>query len=214
MALDVRAHAMDNSRFDILEAAATCFMERGYAAASIDEVARSLGATKGRIYHHYASKADLFADVFKTGMDMNYAAIAPYRTMNASTLERWSNMARVHVLQMIRTKPFQRAVWIGVEMHLRGATTPEQRDVFNGLIDYRSRYGDAFRQIIATGKEEGIFTFDDLSVTNQVMFMALNSPIFWYSPRAGETPEDADNIASQVVAFALGGLTRNKERKA
>ena len=214
MALSVRAQAMDNARFDILEAAAICFMERGYAAASIDEVARSLDATKGRIYHYYASKADLFADVFKTGMDMNYDAIAPWRETATPTLERWREMALIHVLQMMRTKPFQRAVWIGVEMHLRGATTPEQRDVFNGLIAYRSRYGDVFRDIIAKGREEGIFCFEDLSVTNQVMFMALNSPIFWYSPRLGETPEDTHDIANQVVAFALGGLTRNKEHKA
>ncbi|MCB0943399.1 MAG: TetR family transcriptional regulator, partial [Mycobacterium sp.] len=42
MAISVRENALDNSRLDILQAAAKCFMERGYAAASIDEVARSL----------------------------------------------------------------------------------------------------------------------------------------------------------------------------
>ena len=37
MAISVRENALDNSRLDILQAAAKCFMERGYAAASIDE---------------------------------------------------------------------------------------------------------------------------------------------------------------------------------
>jgi AcrR family transcriptional regulator len=62
---------------DILSAAATASSERGYAATSIDDVARRLGATKGRVYHHFSSKGDLFAQVFKTGMDMNFEAIAP-----------------------------------------------------------------------------------------------------------------------------------------
>ena len=51
------------SREEILRAAAEIFMEYGYAATSIDAVAERLGATKGRIYHHYPSKADLFFEV-------------------------------------------------------------------------------------------------------------------------------------------------------
>jgi len=43
------------------------------------------------------------------------------------------------------------------------------------------------------------------------MFMALNSPIFWYSPRPGETRADTGKVAGQVVDYALGGLM-GKER--
>lgn len=210
MALGVREHGPDNSRFDILESAAKCFLERGYAAASIDEVARNVGATKGRIYHHYPSKADLFADVFRTGMDMNYAAIAPYRDTAGPAVDKWRAMAFAHVMQMILTRPFQRAVWMGVEMHLRGAMTPAQRDVFKELIDYRSGYGDIFRATIALGREEGAFSFEDLSIANQLMFMTLNSPIFWYTPRVGETRADTERIAAQVVDFARAGLGGTK----
>ncbi len=208
----VREQVADDSRMDILRAAARCFMDRGYAAASIDDVARSLGATKGRIYHHFPSKADLFAEVFRAGMDMNYEAVAPFRSLDGPALSRWRKMARAHTVQMITTKPFQRAVWIGVEMHLRGATTPEQREVLNELIDYRSRYGDIFREVLARGRDEGDFSFDGLSIANQLMFMTLNSPIFWYTPRAGETRADIEDIADQIVAFALGGLGGAKGR--
>lgn len=210
MALELREQANEGSRYAILEAAAQCFMDRGYAAASIDEVARSLGATKGRIYHHYPSKTDLFADVFRFGMDMNYHAIAPYREMRGRAVERWRKMAFAHVRQMITTRPFQRAVWIGVEMHLRGATTPAQRDIFTELIDYRARYGTIFKRLIARGREEGDFTFSDPSVANQLMFMTLNSPIFWYAPRPDQTDKDIDALAAQVVDFSLGGLTFGK----
>jgi AcrR family transcriptional regulator len=206
MALGVREHVMDNARAEILEAAAVCFMERGYTETSIDDVARSLGATKGRIYHHFRSKADLFAEVFRTGMDMNYAAIAPYRALQGPAAPRWRRMAFVHVMQMITTRPFQRAVWMGVEMHLRGATTPEQRSVIAELLRYRSEYGNIFREIILAAREEGDFSFDNLSITNQLMFMTLNSPIFWYAPRIGETRSDIEELAGQVVTCAWRGL--------
>jgi AcrR family transcriptional regulator len=211
MAGSVREQVLDDSRADILRAAASCFMERGYAATSIDDVARRLGATKGRIYHHFPSKADLFAEVFRTGMDLNYEAVRPFVDTPGPALPRWRRMATAHTMQMIVTKPFQRAVWIGVEMHLRGATTPEQRVVFGRLIDYRSEYGNLFRATLLQGRAEGTFRFDNLSITNQLMFMALNSPIFWYSPRPGETRAETEKIAAQVVDYALGGLLGTRE---
>ena len=71
---------------------------------------------------------------------------------------------------------------------------------------YRNNYGDIFRQVIAQGRSEGIFAFEDLGIANQLMFMALNSPIFWYTRRPGETDADRDQIISQVVTFAKRGL--------
>lgn len=47
---------MTPGKQEILHMAAECFMEQGFHATSIDDVARRLGATKGRIYHHYPSK--------------------------------------------------------------------------------------------------------------------------------------------------------------
>jgi AcrR family transcriptional regulator len=199
-----RAHACE-------AAAAACFMERGYAATSIDDVARRLGATKGRIYHHFPSKADLFAEVFRMGMALNYEAVEPFVHSTGPALPRWRSMAKAHVMQMIVTKPFQRAVWIGVEMHLRGATTPEQRDVFSRLIEYRTQYGNLFRATLLQGRDEGVFRFVNLSITNQLMFMALNSPIFWYTQRPGESHADTEAVADQVVDYALGGLVGTAE---
>ncbi|WP_052958167.1 TetR/AcrR family transcriptional regulator [Aquamicrobium sp. LC103] len=212
--LGVREQMLDNSRADILSAAAQCFMERGYSATSIDDVARSLGATKGRIYHHFHSKADLFAEVFRFGMDMNYAALEPLLAVPGRAAVKWKKMAFAHVLQMITTKPFQRAVWLGVEMHLRGATTPEQRSVFNDLINYRTEYGNIFRDVLRKGREEGDFDFENLSIANQLMFMTLNSPIFWYSARTGETRADLEDVVRQVVTCAYRGLGGKEENTA
>lgn len=206
MTLSVMKHLADSSRAEILRAAATCFNDRGYSATSINDVARSLGATKGMIYHHYPSKADLFASVFRVGMEMNYAAIEPCRSAPGPAVARWRKMAFVHTMQMIATKPFQRVVWEGVSMYLRGATTPEQRSVFADLLESRRNYGRIFRETIAQGRDEGDFSFDNIGIIQQVMFLTLNSPLFWYSPRAGETAADIEDIARQIVTFALRGL--------
>jgi len=169
-------------------------------------VARSLGATKGRIYHHFSSKGDLFAQVFRAGMDMNFEAIEPYRRAQGRAVDVWRAMAEVHVRQMITKRHFQRVVWEGVEMHLRGSTTPEQRSIYNELVEYRTSYENIFRKAIDRARAEGDMHFDNISIANQVMLIAMNSPIFWYSQRSGETPDDLQRLIRQVVDFTQGGL--------
>lgn len=47
----------------ILASARTLFAERGFEAASIDDIAEAAGVAKGAVYHHFASKEAIFVDV-------------------------------------------------------------------------------------------------------------------------------------------------------
>lgn len=47
----------------ILDVATAQFTAHGYATASVDEIARLAGVTRGAVYHHYTSKPLLFRDV-------------------------------------------------------------------------------------------------------------------------------------------------------
>ncbi|MCP5000047.1 MAG: TetR/AcrR family transcriptional regulator [Hyphomicrobiales bacterium] len=186
-------------------------MDRGYAATSIDDVARSLGATKGRIYHHYRSKADLFFDVYRHGMQMNFDIVAPIAEQSLPTIDKLQRMTKEHCLAMIRTQPFQRCVWEGVEMLKRGATTPEQRDVLIELQAMRDNYADIFRAVIEQAKAEGTAQFESSSIALQLMFMSLNSPLFWFRRRDGQDNDIVDEIANQCAIFALRGLGLKEE---
>jgi AcrR family transcriptional regulator len=50
---------------EILEAALTCFKERGFAATRLEDVAARAGVTKGTIYLYYPSKEELFKAVVR-----------------------------------------------------------------------------------------------------------------------------------------------------
>ena len=49
----------------LVDSAAACFFEDGFAATSLDQVANRARVTKGAIYHHFASKRDLFRAVLE-----------------------------------------------------------------------------------------------------------------------------------------------------
>jgi AcrR family transcriptional regulator len=53
----------DEVRKKIVAEAAMLFMERGYSATTMEDIAARLGVTKAAIYQYYRSKVDLFAAV-------------------------------------------------------------------------------------------------------------------------------------------------------
>ena len=48
-----------------MDAALEVFVEKGYAAARLEDVARRAGVTKGTIYLYFPSKEELFRDVVR-----------------------------------------------------------------------------------------------------------------------------------------------------
>lgn len=56
-------------RLEILEAAAQVFLEHGYEAGAMSDVARRLGGSKETLYRYFATKQALFAAVVQEGAD-------------------------------------------------------------------------------------------------------------------------------------------------
>ena len=58
-----QAERSATTRTAILRSARTLFAEQGYAQTGLDEIVQAAGVTRGALYHHYETKADLFEAV-------------------------------------------------------------------------------------------------------------------------------------------------------
>ncbi|WP_029106414.1 TetR/AcrR family transcriptional regulator [Mycobacterium sp. URHD0025] len=58
-----RERRLERTRSLLLDAAEAVFAEKGFTAASLDDIAHVAGYTKGAIYNHFATKEDLFLAV-------------------------------------------------------------------------------------------------------------------------------------------------------
>src|SRR5919199_5407506 len=58
-----------DAREELIEAAAEVFAERGFQAASVDEIAERAGFSKGAVYWHFDSKDDLFFALLEERVD-------------------------------------------------------------------------------------------------------------------------------------------------
>ncbi|MCP1335325.1 TetR/AcrR family transcriptional regulator [Futiania mangrovi] len=209
-----RAEAGEDDKADgraaVLEAAARAFMQDGYAATSIDDVAGLLGATKGRVYYYYRSKADLFFDVHRESMRQNMEGAGRIALEDAPALDRLERMVRAHALLMMTHLPFQRVSVLGVEMHLAGSTTPRQRKTLNEIVELRDAYEQRFVDVISQGIAEGAIRPLDVKMVVRGLLGALNWITVWYRPREGETDADRARMADELTTYLINGLRRDE----
>ena len=76
-----RAERREQTRRELLDAAARVFIERGFEGASIEAIAAEAGYTRGAFYSNFESKEQLFAELLQTRV------YAIYRDMAARSAE-------------------------------------------------------------------------------------------------------------------------------
>jgi AcrR family transcriptional regulator len=65
-----RAERRERTREDLIAAAESLFIARGFHATPVDEIALEAGYTKGAVYSNFESKEDLFFAVYERRVDL------------------------------------------------------------------------------------------------------------------------------------------------
>jgi AcrR family transcriptional regulator len=95
-----REERREQTRSDLLKAAATVFARRGYTGASVDEIAAEAGFSSGALYSNFKGKEDLFLALFEEqirdfGSELTEAVIG--ETVDARVeggAERWMDLLK------------------------------------------------------------------------------------------------------------------------
>ncbi|MEV5568592.1 TetR/AcrR family transcriptional regulator [Spirillospora sp. NPDC052269] len=82
-----RAKYSEETRTALLDAATRRFAEHGFAGTSLEDVAADINATRGAVYHHFASKSALFQAVFER---LEEASIEGILRAAADAPDAWS----------------------------------------------------------------------------------------------------------------------------
>lgn len=197
----------EEGRQVILEAAATAFARNGYLATSIDAIADELGATKGRVYHYYRGKAEIFLDVVITGMLDLLAALEPIRDrVDLTPMERVYRMAHLHASLMMTHNHPQRVSVQAVEMR----TSPEiavHRQALTEVFELRRRYEMMFVELVDEGIRCGDFEPLDSHLAVKSALGSLNWIPIWYTPERGNEADIA-RVADAFAQFIVNALER------
>ncbi|MGP8435007.1 TetR family transcriptional regulator [Paraburkholderia fungorum] len=197
---------MTPSKQEILDMAAECFMEQGFYATSIDDVARRLGATKGRIYHHYPSKIELFFDVHRAGMELLFSAVEPASQTEGDGITVLAAMLHAHAMAVLEHHTYESVVAQGVQMHRFGATTPTQRQILDELIGSRDRFEAMFKKAATAARRDGTLAHVDISIAVKTLLGGIQWSLIWYRPEADAGPKSRRVLAEQMVKTLVDGV--------
>jgi AcrR family transcriptional regulator len=188
---------------EILDAAALAFTQNGFAATSMDEIAERLGATKGRLYHYYAAKADIFRDIVRAGLQELIDGVAPIAArQDLSCTDRLWRMAHHHAGLMMTRNSYQRVAVQAVEMRRMGKGVDA---VLEETFALRDQYERLFADVIEQGRRSGELRAVDPRLATKPVLGALNWISLWYDPDRGDFASRA-RLAEEYADFVVGGL--------
>ncbi len=196
----------EDRRSHIIEAAAQAFMTKGYAATSIDDIARLLGCTKGLIYYNFRNKSELFFAVHQHTIEMNLTAARPMASSGDNAIERLRSMAEQRIESVMDYPAYQRATLLGLEMRIVGSTTPEDRAMLSRLVEMYDEYEELFVRVVTDGMDSGLFAAGDPRLAVKSLLGTLNWMIMWYRPRPDPDKSERARLTEAIVTFILRGL--------
>jgi AcrR family transcriptional regulator len=189
-----------DTRQRLLDAAKELIEEGGYAAASVVAIAERAGVATGTLYRHFASKEELFVEVFRAVCEREE------RAMRAAAAEMPESAPAAERLQAVLGTFARRALR---NRRLAWALIAEPVDprVDAERIAYRARYAELIADALEAGIKAGELPVQDVRLTAAALVggcgEALVGPL---SPltASGPEPEPIVGALRTFVARAVG----------
>ena len=192
----------DERRAELYEAAAKTFHEKGYNAASLQDIAEQLGILKGSLYYYIQSKEDLLYDLITAIQAEGLEVVTAAAKIDGDPLDRLHNVIVAHVTHTCRTLSKT-----SVYLHERDALPPKRRKDIRGS---EHAHEAVFSGLIAEGQQAGLVRADvDPKIAMRSILGSINWTYRWFTPkgalRAAKLAEQlADlNVRSIAVPEAL-----------
>ena len=192
-----------NDLESVLRTAVEVFNERGYDAASMEDLSRRLGIAKSAIYHHVSGKEELLRMALDRALDGWAEAAERARELDAPAIERLEMLVRGTVDVLVTRLPY-----VTLLLRVRGNT-----DVERAALRRRRSFDRLVASLVEQAEQEGDVRTDvDPKVTARLLFGMINSIVEWYRPggRADAPLSRPDtgpvSLADAVCAVAFDGL--------
>jgi AcrR family transcriptional regulator len=195
-----------DARARILDAAAEAFMRAGFANATIDDIAREVGATKGLIYYHFRSKFDIVLAVYEEAMRRVRKWVEPHADGPGTGRDRLMAMSLAHEVNLMADLAYHNVVHQAVRGEMSTALKARQRDALLALNRLRSDYEQMFHRVVEAGIADGSLRAVDASLATRTLLSNLNAVDTWYRRIEGQTTDDIHDLAHQIVDLLIGGL--------
>jgi AcrR family transcriptional regulator len=185
------------TRERLLRAAVNLYSAKGFSGASVEDVVRRAGVTKGAFYHHFESKAHLIMAIHNGFVELQIREITAVIDKGLPPEETLAEAIVVIIRNILSHKA-------SISLFIREYPAMP-RDVDRAVRDSRLQYEQLLVGVIDRGRETGVFHTE--LPTNILLYGILGMGAWatqWYDPKRGPDPEV---IGRNYARMIIDGLT-------
>jgi AcrR family transcriptional regulator len=188
----------DGSRKEVIvKAAATLFLEKGYKAASMRDLAERVGVEAASLYNHIRSKTELLHDICFDVANVFWEHLSKVETSDAKPIEKLETLLRFHIRQMLEN--FEE-VYIS-DREWRYLTDPYLSNFQSQRRNYRKRIAAIVDQGIANGEINTI----DASTAVLIVLHAVSGIESWHRSTHKISGEE---LEENMITILIDGLKK------
>ncbi len=189
-----RSAGYEEQRELILDRAAQLFAQRGYTAASMNEVAEACGLSKPALYHYFRDKYDLLVHITEGHVSRLQALVAEVEQLRLPPEERLRALIQRFVHEYARAKDAHRVLTEDVKF----LDEEDQRRILGAERDVVAHFSAAVEEQWPHIAAAGIGT-----PTAMLLFGMINWMFTWFRPGGALSYED---MAPMVADLFIAGV--------
>ena len=178
------------TRVRILDAAAKRFRRTGYAATTVNDIAKLARVRAASLYYYFESKDELFEEVLNIGIDRIFEKVrraVEAMPSDATYRQRIQVATETHLITLLKHSDYTAANIINFGLAPTAIRTRHHRR--------REAYGDFWRALLKKAQLAGEIRRDvDLSLFRLFLIGALNWTEEWYRREGHPIPVLADKF--------------------
>ena len=191
----------------IVASATTLFIEHGYGGTPVSRVAEKAGVTTPALYWYFGSKEDLYFTVVKQ-LYVTYRDELLSRAVGESSEEQLR--AYVYALVEMQLREPEISTEFGYQQ-LRDALPGDKRQELDAV---EATWVQHLEMILRTGREAGVFTFKDPTLTAMALITMCEYVFTWFRPNGRLEPSEVaalyTHFASRLVGCELTPIDKEE----
>ncbi len=181
----------------IIEKAAGLFKEKGYGAASMRDIAETVGVEAASLYNHIQSKAEILQAIcFKVANEF-ISHLEEVERNSEPTLKKMETIIRVHIRMMLEQYEY---VYIS-DHEWRHLPEPYLSNFLNQRRSYRKRLSDIIEEGINKNEMKNIEPY----VAVLTILSAISGIESWQRSRKSTS---AETLEANMVKYLIEGLKK------
>ncbi|HEX4373345.1 MAG TPA: TetR/AcrR family transcriptional regulator [Puia sp.] len=181
----------------IIEKAAKLFREKGFGAASMRDIAETVGVEAASLYNHIQSKSEILQTIcFKIANEF-ISHLENVERNTESTLKKMETIIRFHIRMMLEQYEY---VYIS-DHEWRHLPEPYLSNFLNQRRSYRKRLGDIVEEGINKNEMKNIEPY----VAVLTILSAISGIESWQRSRKNTS---AETLEANMVKYLIEGLKK------